>query len=111
MSSLAQNMAFDSVMLELFRAELETHTRVLDEGLVKAEAAQSPESLEPLMRAAHSIKGAARMMGLDRAVPLAHAMEDVLVAAQRGDIRLTAAHIDVLLRSNDLFLHAATAAA
>src|SRR5512146_2668228 len=98
MSSLEQNAVIDVTMLELFRAELETHTRVLEEGLVKAEAEQSPKILEPLMRAAHSIKGAARMMGLDRAVRLAHAMEDVLAAAQRGTIKLTSAQVETLLR-------------
>ncbi len=109
MSSLTQNPPVDPVMLDLFRTELETHARVLEEGLVKAEAEQSPKMLEPLMRAAHSIKGAARMIGLDRAVRLAHAMEDVLSAAQRGALKLSAAHVEALLHSNDVFLHAATA--
>ena len=36
------------------------------------------------MRAAHSLKGAARIVGLDAAVRVAHAMEDCLVAAQKG---------------------------
>jgi two-component system sensor histidine kinase and response regulator WspE len=110
MSSLTQYPPVDPVMLDLFRTELETRTRVLEEGLVKAEAVQSPKLLEPLMRAAHSIKGAARMIGLDRAVRLAHAMEDVLSAAQRGALKLSSAHVEALLHSNDVFLHAATAA-
>lgn len=110
MSSPATNTIADPVMLDLFRAELEAHTRVLEEGLVKAEGEQSAENLETLMRAAHSIKGAARMMGLDRAVHLAHAMEDVLAAAQRGITRLTTPHVDALLRSNDVFLRAAKSA-
>ena len=36
------------------------------------------------MRAAHSLKGAARIVGLDVGVRVAHAMEDCFVAAQRG---------------------------
>ncbi len=110
MSSSTQSTAFDPVLLDLFRAELETHTRVLEEGLVTAEAMQSPTTLEPLMRAAHSIKGAARMLGMEYAVRLAHAMEEILVAAQHGTLRLTAAHVDALLRGNDVFLRAAKAA-
>ena len=93
----------DPFMLELFRTELETHSRVLEEGLLKAEGEQSPERIEPLMRAAHSIKGAARMVGLNAAVALAHAMEDVLVAAQRGKLALSSGHVDRLLRANDAF--------
>ena len=44
----------------------------------------TPEVIEPLMRAAHSLKGAARIVGLDAAVRVAHAMEDCFVAAQKG---------------------------
>jgi len=101
----------DPFMLELFRTELETHSRVLEEGLVKAEGEQSAERIEPLMRAAHSIKGAARMVGLDAAVALAHAMEDVLVAAQRGKLTLSSGHVDRLLRANDAFVKLAKSGA
>ncbi len=55
------------------------------------------------MRAAHSLKGAARIVGLDGGVRVAHAMEDCLVAAQAG-MPLTAAHIDALLQGTDLLL-------
>jgi two-component system sensor histidine kinase and response regulator WspE len=98
-------------MLDLFRTELETHARVLDAGLASAEADQSAQKIEPLMRAAHSLKGAARMVGLDRAVRLAHAMEDVLSATQHGKQHLSSRHIDALLRANDVFLRLSTAAA
>ncbi len=106
MSSTPQTDVF---MLELFRTELQTHSRVLEEGLVRAEGEQAPETIEPLMRAAHSIKGAARMLGLNAAVSLAHAMEDVLVAAQRGTLKLAAEHVDRLLRANDVFAQLAGA--
>ena len=39
-------------------------------------------NLEALMRAAHSVKGAARIVGLEEAVQVAHVMEDCFVAAQ-----------------------------
>jgi two-component system, chemotaxis family, sensor histidine kinase and response regulator WspE len=94
----------DVSMLDLFHCELENHARLLEEGLLKAEGEASPSAIEPLMRAAHSIKGAARMVGLDLAVSLAHAMEDLLSATQHGKLRLAREHIDGLLRANDLFL-------
>ncbi len=50
------------------------------------------------MRAARSIKGAARIVGLNSAVTLAHAMEDVLSAAQHGKMPLTADAVDSLLK-------------
>ncbi len=101
---MSANPQTDLFMLELFRTELSTHSRVLEEGLVKAEGEQASENFEPLMRAAHSIKGAARMLGLNVAVTLAHAMEDVLVAAQKGGLKLDSEHIDHLLRANDAFM-------
>ncbi|MEE9912128.1 MAG: hybrid sensor histidine kinase/response regulator [Deltaproteobacteria bacterium] len=90
-------------MLDLFRVELENNTRTLESGLVTAERDQTPERIEPLMRAAHSIKGAARIVGLNAAVTLAHAMEDVLSAAQHGKRPLTSDAVDRLLKGNDFF--------
>jgi len=93
----------DPMMLELFRTELENHSRLLEAGLVGAETDPAPERIEPLMRAAHSIKGAARIVGLPAAVTLAHAMEDILSAAQHGKLCLVSGHVDLLLKGNDIF--------
>lgn len=101
----------DLSMLDLFRIEAENHSRVLESGLVDAEANQAPEKIEPLMRAAHSIKGAARIVGLNGCVGLAHAMEDMLSAAQHGRLCLAAGHIDALLKGNDIFKQLAAMAA
>jgi two-component system sensor histidine kinase and response regulator WspE len=90
-------------MMELFRAETEGQVAILSEGLLALEGADaSPATIEPMMRAAHSLKGAARIVGVDAAVRVAHAMEDCFVAAQRGAVRLMPAHVDVLLRGVDL---------
>jgi two-component system, chemotaxis family, sensor histidine kinase and response regulator WspE len=93
----------DPFLLDLFHAELEAHSRVLETGLVETEACQDPKKIEPLMRAAHSLKGASRIIGLDSAVQLAHAMEDLLSAAQKGKRQLVEADFDLLLRANDVF--------
>jgi len=93
----------DSAMLDLFRVELENHSRVLGQGLVEIEKDQAPGRIEPLMWAAHSIKGAARIVGLDQAVSLAHAMEDVLSATQNGKLELETEDIDVLLQGSDVY--------
>jgi two-component system sensor histidine kinase and response regulator WspE len=92
----------DMSMLELFRIESEQHGATLSQGLLELEQdPTSPDRLEPLMRAAHSIKGAARLVGIDLVVKLAHAMEDDFVAAQKGDIVLDGDQIDVLLKGVD----------
>jgi two-component system sensor histidine kinase and response regulator WspE len=92
----------DLAMLDLFRAEVDAHSQTLNEGLLALEKApDSAGPIEALMRAAHSIKGAARIVGIDPCARLAHAMEDCLVAAQEGRLTLGAAAIDVLLRCAD----------
>jgi two-component system sensor histidine kinase and response regulator WspE len=94
----------DLSMLDLFRIEMENYSKLLEAGLVDVEQDQTSGRIEPLMRAAHSIKGAARLVGLDVVVTLAHAMEDVLSAAQHGTHTLSSDHIDLLLHGNDVFL-------
>ncbi len=97
-------------MLDLFRMEAEAQAGVLNAGLLALERSPSdPAQLEACMRAAHSLKGAARIVDLDAGVRLAHAMEDVLVAAQEGRLVLRAAHIDALLQGTDALLHIADA--
>ncbi len=99
----------DASMFELFREEVKAHADTLGAGLVAAESRPSdPALLEELMRAAHSIKGAVRIVGIDTAVRLAHVVEDALVAAQDGKIRLGPADIDILLRGSDVLAGLAT---
>jgi len=89
-------------MQELFRVEAENQTALLTSGLLELERAPaSAEQLEQLMRAAHSFKGAARIVDLSPGVQVAHAMEDCFVAAQHGALELNRQHIDALLRGVD----------
>lgn len=99
----------DASLLELFSLEAEAQTQVLSAGLMALERdpAQA-DQLEACMRAAHSLKGAARIVGIDAGVSVAHVMEDCLVAAQEGRLLLRAEHIDALLRGTDLLMHIAT---
>jgi two-component system, chemotaxis family, sensor histidine kinase and response regulator WspE len=90
-------------MLDLFRLEAETQVQVLIENLLVLERApMAAEPLEACMRAAHSLKGAARIVGLNAGVGVAHAMEDCFVAAQRSQITVGQKQIDLLLRGADL---------
>ncbi|MBL8113636.1 MAG: Hpt domain-containing protein, partial [Acidobacteria bacterium] len=94
--------------LELYRLECEVHTGTLTDGLLLLEKDPSRiEEVEPLMRAAHSIKGAARVVGLDAAVRLAHAMEDHFVRVQRGEIGISPEAVEVLLAGTDTLLRLA----
>ncbi|MFZ5594508.1 MAG: response regulator [Pseudomonadota bacterium] len=99
----SKTVAIDPSMLALFRTEVEQQAAILTEGLLALEQdAASAKHLEALMRAAHSIKGAARLVGLQAVVQVAHRMEDGFVAAQQGKIALKAEYVDVLLRGVDM---------
>ncbi|MPT00316.1 MAG: hybrid sensor histidine kinase/response regulator [Pseudomonas sp.] len=99
----------DASLLELFSLEAEAQTQVLSVGLMALERnPNQADQLEACMRAAHSLKGAARIVGIDAGVSVAHVMEDCLVAAQEGRLLLRAEHIDALLRGTDLLMHIAT---
>ena len=89
-------------MLELFRLEAESQTAVLSAGVLAIEELErSPETVESMMRAAHSLKGAARIVGLDPAVRVAHALEDVFVGAGKGTFRVKPEHADRILAGID----------
>ncbi|MBN3814972.1 Hpt domain-containing protein, partial [Paraburkholderia sp. Ac-20347] len=99
-------------LLDLFHEEAQTQTRTLSAGLLALEAAPTEAStLEACMRATHSLKGAARIVGLPEAVEVASAMEDCFVAAQHGVLTIGAAHIDALLVGIDMLLAAGDPAA
>ncbi|MET3551621.1 hybrid sensor histidine kinase/response regulator [Burkholderia sp. 567] len=95
-------------LLELYREETRTQTQALSERLLALESGE-PDSvaLEACMRAAHSLKGAARIVGVPLGVEIAGRMEECFVAAQAGTIALTATHVDVLLAGVDLLVRVA----
>jgi len=95
-------------MHDLFRTEAESQTQVLTDGLLALEREPgSAAQLEACMRAAHSLKGAARIVDIEAAVRLAHGMEDLFVGAQEGRVALNQDSIDLLLRGVDLMRNVA----
>ena len=99
----------DASLLELFSLEAEAQTQVLSAGLLALERNPTQaDQLEACMRAAHSLKGAARIVGVDAGVSVSHVMEDCLVSAQEGRLYLQPEHIDALLQGTDLLMRIAT---
>ncbi|SCY11131.1 hybrid sensor histidine kinase/response regulator [Pseudomonas sp. NFACC37-1] len=99
----------DASLLELFSLEAEAQVQVLSTGLLALERdPNQADYLESCMRAAHSLKGAARIVGVDAGVSVAHVMEDCLVGAQERRLMLGPEHIDALLQGTDLLTRIAT---
>ena len=96
-------------MMDLFRTEAEAQTAILNEGLLEIEKDPTSEQwLECLMRAAHSVKGAARIVGLTQIVKVAHALEDCFVAAQKQQIVIGPDQADILLKGADTLTQMST---
>ena len=92
----------DQELRGLFKAEAEEHLLALDKGLLHLEKNPADQDiLEQVFRAMHSLKGGARMLGLDAVEALAHRCEDVLREGKSGDQPLTGAMIATLFPAVD----------
>ena len=90
--------ADDPELVATFRAEVEERLASLCEGLLRLEAHPSPRQLVAgLFRDAHTVKGSARMLGLNGVVDVAHRAEDLLGALKDGRLTVRADLVDVLL--------------
>jgi two-component system, chemotaxis family, sensor histidine kinase and response regulator WspE len=93
---------------DLFCMEVTQQMAVYNHALLSLETSQdNTQALQDLMRAAHSIKGAARIVQAHVVVAIAHDLEDYFVAAQAGEVVPTEEHVDVLLMGADLILELA----
>jgi two-component system, chemotaxis family, sensor kinase CheA len=96
MSKLAKYLA-------LFMREAAEHLTSLQQGLLQLE--QQPENgelLQVLLRNAHTVKGSARMLGLESIGSIAHRMEDLFKAISEGQTRVTPGVVDLLLAASDM---------
>jgi two-component system chemotaxis sensor kinase CheA len=81
-------------LINSFRVELAEHVQTMNDGLLALEQGTVDDdlrqsTLEEVFRAAHSLKGAARAMGVTMVEQLAHALESVLDDIQQDTIKLT----------------------
>lgn len=81
-------------LLKSFRVELAEHIQTMNDGLLAIEQQRVPTDqrttvLDNIFRAAHSLKGAARAIGVTAVEQIAHALEDVLHLLQDDALELT----------------------
>jgi len=92
----------DPELLATFRAEVEERLASLQSGLLALESHQSPRQVVTLLfRDAHTVKGSARMLGLDGVLHVAHNMEDLLGALRDGRFAVRKDHVNLLLAACD----------
>jgi two-component system chemotaxis sensor kinase CheA len=90
-------MIDDIEMRDLFRIESSEHLQRLDDGLLILENDPgNRETADEVFREAHSLKGAARMLGLTEIEALAHSFEEIFAQSKKGDALLSAPLIEQL---------------
>lgn len=95
----------DYSMLDLFRMEMENQKTELNRGLLELENSTGVDVLESLMRAVHSIKGAAQLVDVRAIVRIAHALEESLLEIQSDKVTLSREVIDKLLFAVDVMVN------
>ena len=91
-----------SKYIDIFLREAEEHVSSLQKGLLTLE--KEPDSaalIHELLRNAHTLKGSARMVGLEGISAIAHRMEDSLQALEEGSTTVDGDVIDLLLQGTD----------
>ena len=92
----------DPELLATFRAEVEERLASLGSGLLQLEHHNSPRQvITSLFRDAHTVKGSARMLGLDGVLHVSHGIEDLLGALREGRFGVRRDLIDLLLAACD----------
>jgi two-component system chemotaxis sensor kinase CheA len=100
---MSRSQAIRAKLIAGYRAEQDDHIAQITEGLLALEQGRGDPVglLEHVFREAHSLKGAARALGLTVIEQLAHGIEDLLSAVRGASGVPTPEHTDLILRSLD----------
>jgi chemosensory pili system protein ChpA (sensor histidine kinase/response regulator) len=92
----------DPEMLEIFRLEAEEHLRTISASLVVLDRTPGDRpTLKDIRRSAHTLKGAAAVVGFQSVTKLAHRMEDLLDALYDNEQPATPALTSLLLAATE----------
>ncbi len=100
--SLPEDDDVPAEILEFFQPEAEEHLQIVSDCLLSLEANHSPEEINKLFRAIHTIKGSAAQVGLKRLGGIAHRVEDLIGRLREGELEPSAQVIDLCLESIDV---------
>jgi two-component system chemotaxis sensor kinase CheA len=88
-------------LLKDFITESDELVQQVEQDLLTLEDCSDPEVLNRIFRGMHTIKGTSGFFGFEKLVALTHRAEDVLNQLRKGELPITRAIIDALLRVND----------
>ena len=88
--------------ISAFKVEAEDHIEKLNKGLLTLEKEpQNFKVVKLLFREAHTLKGAAQMMGFSEIKGIAHRVEDIFGVIQEGKLEFSSHVADVIFRALD----------
>ncbi len=87
--------------LDLFLQEADEQLEILEQETLKLEREPTPDRLNLIFRAAHTLKGSSRAMGFLNFANLTHEMENVLDQLRAGTLKLTTEIANALLNCLD----------
>jgi chemosensory pili system protein ChpA (sensor histidine kinase/response regulator) len=100
--SLPEDDDVPAEILEFFQPEAEEHLQIVSDCLLSLEANHSPEEINKLFRAIHTVKGSAAQVGLKRLGGIAHRVEDLIGRLREGELEPSPQIIDLCLESIDV---------
>jgi two-component system chemotaxis sensor kinase CheA len=88
-------------LFQIYREECDEHIHKLNDGLLALERQPQQAPIDEILRSAHSLKGASRMMGFKNLETLAHYLETLLTQLNRGEKVVTPAIMETMYRAID----------
>ncbi|MGE5676023.1 MAG: chemotaxis protein CheW [Mycobacterium leprae] len=100
-------MGFDFGMsaedIKVFLDEAEEQLQSMEAGILKLEKeGESPETMQEIFRAAHTLKGSSATLGHKKMAELTHAMENVLDKLRKGQMAVSRLVVDTLFACLDV---------
>lgn len=97
-----ESIIMDLSLLQDFIVETTEHLEEMEAGLLKLESMpDNREILNDIFRDAHTIKGSAEYLGMEKIGELSHKLENLLEIIRHGDHRLDKEIINTLIDSRD----------
>lgn len=93
---------FSDAEIAIFQEELEEKLQVINDNILLLERQQvTPEVIQEIFRAAHTIKGSSAVMGYDKMTELTHAIENLFDEIRHDRLEISAPLVDVLFEAMD----------
>src|SRR5260370_34471349 len=100
--ALPEDAEVPAAILAFFQAQAEDHLQIVSDCLLSLAANHSPEQINKLFRAIHTVKGSAAQVGLKRLGGIAHRVEDLIGRLRENELEPTPQVLNLCLESVDI---------